>query len=344
MISSLVKHSLRSTLNRIPVSLLRRLGSINLFLPFYHIVSDEYLPHVKQLFHYRSQKQFEAEIDYFLKFWNPICLEDLIGYIKEGKSIPRYSMLLTFDDGFREMHDIVSPILKRKGVPAVFFLCPPLIDNKRLFYRNKMSMIIEKVQAGEVQKSALEMMDLILKENNKYSGVLRDDLRSISYNEEDIFNQIGPVINLDFDCFLKKNQPYLTSAQVKNMIKDGFEFGGHSIDHPLYKELSLEDQIMQTIESTQIIKRRFNLSYGTFAFPFNDYGVGDQFFKHIYNDNDLLDISFGCGWGIKDERCPQHLQRVTFEETPKMPEVKVKKLVEKRIRDRIAGKTMVVRT
>ena len=47
------------------------------FLPFYHTVSKHPLPHILN-YPYRNEEEFERELDYFLKFFEPISLDDLI--------------------------------------------------------------------------------------------------------------------------------------------------------------------------------------------------------------------------------------------------------------------------
>ena len=98
--------------------------------------------------------------------------------------------------------------------------------------------------------------------------------------------------------------------QIKGLIKEGFNIGDHSIDHPLYSLLSLRDQLYQTIESVKLIRERFSLYYGAFAFPHSDNNVSKKFFVELYNSG-LVDISFGTGGMIKD--CvPNNLQRFRF--------------------------------
>ena len=327
----------------LPLSIVRKLASTNLFLPFYHIVSDEKLPHVNQLYHYRDIITFEREIDYFLQYWVPIGLSDLLAYVNGEGEIPPNAMLLTFDDGFREIHDIVVPILKRKGVKAVFFLCSSALDNKQLLSRNKISMILEHSEHSSLSKAAIEEINTILKEYGHAGTKWEDGLKKLKSSNVNALDAIGDIIDVDFDGYLQTRAPYLTVEQVEDILDNGFEIGSHSIDHPLYEGLDLPEQIRQTKESTQVIKSTFNLGYGAFAFPFNDYGVSKHFFDEIYRDG-LVDITFGSGWGVKEEKCSRHFQRVSFERESAPVESIVQGLFQGRIQNRITGNTVVKRS
>src|ERR1051326_3999551 len=85
----------------VPISFLKKKVNIRLFLPFYHVVSNEYLPHIAHLYSYRDIKEFKEEVELLLKHFKPISLAE----IKTSEGFH-----LTFDDGLKEMYDIVAPI------------------------------------------------------------------------------------------------------------------------------------------------------------------------------------------------------------------------------------------
>ena len=112
-------------------------------------------------------------------------------------------------------------------------------------------------------------------------------------------------------------KPYLSSDQIRELQGSGFEFGAHSIDHPEYRFLPMEEQLRQTGLSLQDLKARFGLKHRFFAFPFTDYGVSKAFFDIAFGeqaDEGILDLGFGAA-GIKDDIHPRNLQRVPMEGT-----------------------------
>jgi hypothetical protein len=98
---------------------------------------------------------------------------------------------------------------------------------------------------------------------------------------------------------------------VRVLIDRGFAIGAHSIDHPYYSTLSLPEQLEQTIVSVKHIRERFNVGYGAFAFPHNDKGVSQEFFKKI-QESGLIDITFGTG-GMAEGDLRTHRQRTSLE-------------------------------
>jgi peptidoglycan/xylan/chitin deacetylase (PgdA/CDA1 family) len=56
-----------------------------------------------------------------------IRLDDLFDFLDRKRPIPRKSVVITFDDGWRSMYEIAYPILKRYGYPATLFVYTDLI-------------------------------------------------------------------------------------------------------------------------------------------------------------------------------------------------------------------------
>ncbi|MGO9138315.1 MAG: polysaccharide deacetylase family protein [Syntrophales bacterium] len=223
--------------------------------------------------------------------------------------LPKNPMLLTFDDGFREMHDTVAPILLRKGVSATFFVNSDFTNNKELCYQHKASILVEHLQTAS--PNLMKRIGELLNARNLKPEDIRNRVLSIKYRERAIIDEIAKLMGIDFDDYLVKNKPYLTSEHISQLIQNGFFIGAHSKDHPLYASLSFEDQLDQTKECIGFVKEKFLLNYGAFAFPHSDRSVSKAFFEKIYK-NGLVDISFGTS-GIIADSFKNNIQRFSLE-------------------------------
>ncbi len=292
----------------IPINLLRKLTSQSVVLPFYHTVSDTESLHIKHLYQTKSIKQFEKELDFLLKNFQPIDFLEYSKSILEGIPL-KNRFLLTFDDGLSEFYTVIAPILKRKGIPAMNFLNSAFVDNKDLFYRYKISVIIEKLQTSSFSDSTKQAIKLWFLEqgttlNDYHKGLLR-----VTYQQKNTLDNLAQVISLDFKDYLKKEEPYLTTKQINELTEQGFHFGAHSIDHPPFHTISLEDQLRQTKESIHTISSNFRLTYNTFSFPFTDFNVSKTFFDEIESN---VGLTFGCA-GLKNDSVNFNKQRIPFE-------------------------------
>lgn len=302
-------NTLRTAGRVVPLPLLFKLTGEQLFLPFYHVVSDEYLPHISHLYQYRNTRHFEADLDFLLKFYKPVNLQEL-KYLQDEKLLhAKPCMLLSFDDGLRECAEVIAPILLRKGIPAVFFINPPFIDNKGLMYRYKASLIINQIKKGisePVKKRIYEILGIPATFNLE-AAVLK-----INFLLKQKLDEIAEILEVNFAGFLLKERPYMTSAQVKEMIDDGFNIGGHSMEHPLFSLLSYNEQWEQAKKSMEEITRDYQQETQSFSFPFTDHGISAKLIQQMHRTG--VDFTFGSA-GLKQDFSYRHLQRFPMEGT-----------------------------
>jgi len=62
--------------------------------------------------------------------FNVLRLEDAVGALLRGETLPPRSVVLTFDDGTRDMHTLVRPVLERHGFPATAFVVTGLMGGR----------------------------------------------------------------------------------------------------------------------------------------------------------------------------------------------------------------------
>ncbi len=294
----------------IPVGAYLRLTGMKLPAPFYHAVSDHSLPHLDCLYRVRTSKEFEQDLDMLLKNFRPLDLHTLIKAVKEKVPVRKPSFFLSFDDGLKEFYEIVAPVLLKKGIPATCFLNSAFIDNKDMFYRYKVCLLIKEI--SKRKRALLPLVNNWLAEREFQIPSYRHFLLKIDYRQKNLADELANLIHLDFKNYLHEQKPYLTTENIQKLVKKGFTFGSHSIDHPEFSNIPQEEQVRQVVESTTVITETFYLPYKVFSFPFTDFGIQHDLFEKI-NQAAHFDLTFGCA-GMKKDSYYNHLQRIPAEE------------------------------
>lgn len=256
-------------------------------IPVYHTVSDEDLPHLKHIIQYKNTQQFKDDLDVLSRDFQFVNWEEFKDF-REGKFKPKKKIaLLTFDDGLSEFYDIVVPILEQKGIYAINFINPEFIDNKKLMHRCKQSLIIEK--SGSKLNKEIYLTKPFSAESTQ---------------------EMAEKLSLNFDEYLAKVKPYMTLNQLKTLTAKGFGISNHGWDHFLYAQLNLDEQIQNTHRAFLYLKDNGFLT-DSFAFPFTDFGVGQQFFDELYKIQQVY-LTFGAA-GLKNDSVENNLQRIPME-------------------------------
>ena len=68
--------------------------------------------------------------------------------------------------------------------------------------------------------------------------------------------------------FLTEKKPYLTSQEIKQLLKLGFEIGSHTSNHLFLDRVSSEDLVREVFESCKRLSDKFSYNIDTISYPF----------------------------------------------------------------------------
>ena len=313
-----IKKRIAPIAHRLDLSYMIRLSGQYDIFPFYHVISDFHLPHIRHLYRYRRLNEFEKDLEEMLKWFEPVTLADYLeveqkgkekgkgNRIGKGKGKGKGRMVLTFDDGLEECHQTIAPLLKKKGVPAAFFLNNQFIDNRGLFFRYKASLIIDEVLSDCKAKEKAAKYLVIPEEK------VVDAIRMVKYGQQELLDELARQVGVDFIDYLREDPVYMTSQQVKELVDWGFEIGGHSPDHADFSTLDPAVMISQVKDNIEDLQQRFGVSSRFFSFPFTSDGVPGEVIDTLLNDR-IADVLLGTA-GLKKTGKQGFIQRIPMED------------------------------
>lgn len=249
---------------------------------------------------------FREQIEYILKYYNVIRMEDLIDSIRYKKNIPNNSLLLTFDDAYKDHFDFVFPILDEFNIQGSFFTPVEAIENNKVLDVNKIHFILAS------QKNKNDIINrihfLIDKYAKKYSlnsieyynDLLMDELSKFDTKEvvyiKKMLQRVLPeevrniIVNILFNEYVSDDESmfskelYMSIDQLKCLKRNGMYIGGHGYGHYWLNTLNKEQQEREVLLSKKFLKKIGCLDeYFTFCYP---YGAFDDSLLDILKKND----------------------------------------------------------
>ena len=259
------------------------------------------MAHVRHLYPYKTPAQFEADLDILQANFKLVGYPELLAAFENNQPLHAGSAYLSFDDGFRECYDIIRPILKRRGIPALFFLTTDWIDNQALYYRGKMSLCIEAYD----QLSMPEQKDWLIAEPETahmdptgFPIWIKDQEQA---DEEEVIDMVCERLGVDAQAYLRQNEPFMTSDQIRTMRAESFWFGGHSQKHAKLATIEPEAQDTEILASCQQIAELTGDPQVPFAFPFSGNGVDRDRLANLRSAHPEIGLIFDTQ-GIKPDR------------------------------------------
>lgn len=103
---------------------------IDLPILMYHHIRDYHNPKDKMGTQLSvSPQNFEEQMAYLaLEKYNTISLQHLVNFLEKGEVLPEKPIILTFDDGYKDVFQNAYPILQKYHLKATFFVIVNKVD------------------------------------------------------------------------------------------------------------------------------------------------------------------------------------------------------------------------
>lgn len=198
-----------------------------------------------------DEAEFDAQMQWLSWHADPVSETDLIDALEGRRKLPKRAVLVTFDDGYRDNHDLALPILKKHAVPAIFFIAPALIDQRRLGFWDHAAWA-SKLAGG----SAAEFRALA----NELKTTHAQDPESALIELRRRLAVAAPSAELE-------DQELMTWDQIRELQRQGMGIGSHGLTHRVLARLSLAEQWHELMESKLRLEQRLDAPVRTIAFP-----------------------------------------------------------------------------
>lgn len=235
---------------------------------------------------------FKEQINYLNRNYNILSFQELSYIIKSGDNVPKNSVVLTFDDGYRDHFDVYR-FLKKMNISGVFFPVASVLESRTILDVNKIHFIL-----NSVPNHALLIDEIHLYLRNAYKDEfisIKEELQRnfMSPNRWDVakVNYIKRVLQVGLphlervevcDILFKKyvsrdlvdfsNELYLGIDDIIEMSNEGMEIGSHGYSHNWLNSMSMTDQELD-IDLSLVYLRSLGLCQSQFLFcyPYGAY-------------------------------------------------------------------------
>jgi peptidoglycan/xylan/chitin deacetylase (PgdA/CDA1 family) len=126
-----------------------------------------------------TPSQLERQLAFVKRWFRPVGIDDILAHCSEGKPLPPNPLLVTFDDGYRDNHDVALPILLRHGVRATFFVATDYVERRRPFWWDCVAYVLKRSPREHLVLEYPEHVELPLRDQGDRERAIRRALRTI---------------------------------------------------------------------------------------------------------------------------------------------------------------------
>lgn len=196
-------------------------------------------------------------------------------YASARGSLRHPAVLLTFDDGFRNLAEVAAPILRRYDVPAVFFVSSRHCTPGKYLWFSYLKMLAACFPGEGV---TLNGKFVRLQGTERRAGIqqLTSMLLALEPHPHAMYAaidaQLPPLESFVSEDVLADECAGMTEDQVRELGQDPlFTIGGHTVDHPYLTRCDAKEAERQISENKTWLERVTRRPCDLFAYPLADF-------------------------------------------------------------------------
>jgi peptidoglycan/xylan/chitin deacetylase (PgdA/CDA1 family) len=226
-----------------------------------------------------STGMLERQIDWLAQRFSLMPLDDIASYLEAGRPFSKKPpAAITFDDGYSDVYHHAYPLLKRKGIPAAFFVVTDLIDTGRpqffdrlfsllrLLHVNGLPLAMTMKRALEATGAAMASLNRVPPSEDEPFAVMNAFL--VTFPRHQLENAIGALeTGVSVEKPLLHEMTPMTWEMLDRLHRGGMTIGSHTKSHLLLTSESPEMTRRELVESKQVLEARLNTPIRHFAYP-----------------------------------------------------------------------------
>jgi peptidoglycan/xylan/chitin deacetylase (PgdA/CDA1 family) len=261
-------------LNRI-LTIRRRHGP--LVLCYHGVVPDEIAEDRQSFGNIVSLSEFSEQMSFLSRTMIPITLSALNSWLHGGSALPDNSVLVTFDDGYRNNVTHAVPILRKFEIPAVIFVTVSYIGTDRLLWPTEIYRCVLLWPSPPVPLPDGSIINVPPNDSQKRTALAKWTREFCKLLSEEQRNQyllslreagFPPLTDNEMEMF-----SFLSWEETNRLHQMGFAVGSHTMDHCILTQIPA-DRLRRELEASRE-KLEMNLKTSCISIAYPNGGAAD---------------------------------------------------------------------
>ena len=215
-----------------------------------------------------TAEEFALQIEWVKSNFRVACLSQVQEWMEFPERMPQgQHALITFDDGYVDLHDVAFPILQSRGIPAACFLPTAFIETSRVPWWDQIALLLRQTDRRSLVLEYPYHVEIDLADGEE---AIRSVLRL--YSSPDNRDVEGFLSGLERAAggSLQTTSPsslFIDWTQARSMMQAGISFGSHTHRHEILANLSPPEQFEELRLSRAILQRELGAAPDSMAYP-----------------------------------------------------------------------------
>jgi len=229
-----------------------------------------------------SAENLRSQLQLLKECYRVVSPDEVHDWIAGGKELPERAVLLTCDDGLRNVLTDMAPILREEGVSCLFFaLGASAAENPQILWYEELLLLLMVAPVGSHFFESLGMT-VELGDRAQRRGVWWNLVKKLSQYDQSARAEfierwrilLGLPEQWNADCTNEESQRrrfgLLNATELRQLVELGMSIGSHTVNHPILSQQSSELAWREISESRSLLENAIGKPVWALAYPFGD--------------------------------------------------------------------------
>jgi peptidoglycan/xylan/chitin deacetylase (PgdA/CDA1 family) len=291
-------------------ALLRRRRWHGVVVVNYHRIGDGSLSSFDRNAWTATAEAFDEQVAFAARNFDLVTADELVEAARGGRG--RYAMI-TFDDGYRDNHDVALPILRSHGARATFFVTTGFVDEPRRPWWDEIAWMARTTSATAIPAGGWLEQAVVLGDGDRLEAIttLTDRYKSLPGERADAYLEFLAEATGAGRC-QGGAEEWMTWDMVRRLRDEGMCVGAHTVTHPVLANHPPERQRDEIAVSKRRLEQELGESVTSFSYPEGTPAAFDARTRAIVHELDFeLAFSFYGGYRRFAAWDPYDVRRAT---------------------------------
>jgi peptidoglycan/xylan/chitin deacetylase (PgdA/CDA1 family) len=214
-----------------------------------------------------SRRVFRQQMELLAREFHPLSLDKLAILLRAEEKIPERSVIVTFDDGYRDNFENAMPILDQVGIAAAFYVTVECVENGRLPWpsRVRYALRTSRRETWRDPDGALWPLEIAAERDRAFTKACEYCCKLTGAAQEALVTRIATELDAGYPP--GSAQLMMGWDEVRKLAEHGHVVGSHTLSHPNLAQLPIAEVRAELGLSRACLEEQLKRPVKHFSYP-----------------------------------------------------------------------------
>lgn len=219
------------------------------------------------------ERLFLEQMKILKKNYHLLSVNDIVEYTKNGVDLPKKSVVITFDDGFRNNFKNAAPILTDLKIPTTFYISAGMINTNLIFWVDQLELAFTYSKKKTLSLKDSNISKTYSLDTNESRIFALEEVKMICkqvplQQRRELVAQVLSLLDVEPYDFVSDDNLAMDWRELRTLSDQPlFEIGGHNMYHDVFTSINEADLQLEVSLTIDLLRYHLKKKIIHYSYP-----------------------------------------------------------------------------